>query len=116
MLDVGFLAESAGPGPRPLKPVRARGSLAAWSSEYSKAAAGGEKTRTPFGVLLLQDFAAARLGMTLRGGALRECHAAQGGTQDVLHVIDRAHVAGAGLHGGNPQLLIWNAIGAHNRQ
>ena len=54
--------------------------------------------------------------MTLRGGALCDCHTPQGTTQNILHVIGRANVAGASFHRCDPQLFIWYAVGADNRQ
>jgi hypothetical protein len=36
--------------------------------------------------------------------------------QNVLYVIGGANVAGACFHGGDPQILIRNAMSAHNRQ
>ena len=99
--------------------------LAASSSEYNKAAAEAEKAETTDGVLKASTTKGQRYSkregvafLTWRSYALRfcDCHAPQDRTQNILHVIGWAHVAGASLQRGDPQFLIRHAIGAYDRQ
>jgi len=49
-------------------------------------------------------------------GASRNLHAAQNRSQHARRVVGRADVAGSGLQGRHPHLLIRDTVGADNRQ